>query len=75
MFYELQKVLVIESYKVIDLHEFAKMCRYINQTLRDVNNKFRNIEEDFNNDDNADDVEREEVIVIVNSNQNNQNTD
>jgi vacuolar-type H+-ATPase subunit I/STV1 len=75
MSYELQKVFATESYKVIDLHEFAKICRYIDQTLRDVNNKFRNIREDFNNDDNADDVESEEVIVIVNSNQINQNID
>jgi hypothetical protein len=58
MFYELQKTLVIESYKTIDLHEFAKMCRYTDQTLRDVNNKFRNIKKNFNND-----VEREEIIV------------
>jgi hypothetical protein len=36
MSYELQKVLVIESYKVIDLHEFVKMCRYTDQTLKDV---------------------------------------
>jgi hypothetical protein len=64
MSYELQKVLAIESYKVIDLHEFVKMCRYTDQTLRYVNNKFRNIREDF-----ANDAEREEVIVIVNSNQ------
>jgi hypothetical protein len=50
------------------------MCRYTNQTLRDVNNKFRNIKEDF--EDNADDAARnEEVIVIVNSNQDNQNND
>jgi hypothetical protein len=69
MFYELQKTLAIKFYKTIDLHEFAKMCRYIDQTLRDVNNKFKNIKEDFNND-----VEREEIIVIVNSNQNNQNS-
>jgi hypothetical protein len=75
MSYELQKVLAIESYKVIDLHEFAKICRYIDQTLRDVNNKFKNIR-DFNSDDNADDAARdEEVIVIVISNQNNQNND
>ncbi len=74
MSYELQKVLVIESYKVIDLHEFVKMCRYTNQTLKNVNNKFRNIREDF--EDNADDAARdEEVIVIVNSNQDNQNND
>jgi hypothetical protein len=69
MSYELQKTLAIESYKTIDLHEFTKMCRYTDQTLRNVNNKFRNIKEDFNND-----VEREKVIVIVNSNQNNQNS-
>jgi hypothetical protein len=47
MSYELQKVLAIESYKVSDLHKFVKMCRYIDQTLRDVNNKFWNIREDF----------------------------
>jgi hypothetical protein len=74
MSYELQKTFAIESYKVIDLHEFAKMCRYTDQTLRDVNNKFKNIR-DFNSDNNADDAEREEITVIVNSNQTNQNTD
>jgi hypothetical protein len=74
MSYELQKILAIESYKVTDLHEFAKMCRYTDQTLKNVNNKFKNIR-DFNSDDNIDDTEREEVIVIVNSNQTNQNTD
>jgi hypothetical protein len=68
MSYELQEALVIELYKVIDLYEFAKMCRYTDQTLRDVNNKFRNIKEDFVND-----AERDEVIVIINSNQINQN--
>ncbi len=74
MSYELQKVLAIESYKATDLHEFVKMCRYTDQTLRNVNNKFRNIREDF--EDNADDAARdEEVIVIVNSNQSNQNVD
>jgi hypothetical protein len=74
MSYELQKTLTIESYKTIDLHEFVKMCRYTNQTLRNVNNKFRNIRENFEN--NADDVARnEEVTVIVNSNQSNQNND
>ncbi len=73
MSYEWQKVLAIESYKVIDLHEFAKMCRYIDQTLRDVNNKFKNIR-DFNNDNNVNDAKREEIIIIVNSNQTNQNT-
>jgi hypothetical protein len=39
-----------------------------------VNNKFRNIRENF--EDNADDVARdEEIIVIVNPNQDNQNND
>jgi hypothetical protein len=66
MSYELQKALAIESYKATDLHEFVKMCRYTNQTLRDVNNKFRNIREDF-----ANEAEREEITVTVNSNQNN----
>ncbi len=66
MSYELQKTLTIESYKTTNLHKFVKMCRYTNQTFRDVNNKFRNIKEDF--EDNANDAEREKVIVIVNSN-------
>jgi hypothetical protein len=61
MFYELQKTLTIESYKATDLHEFVKMCRYMNQILRNVNNKSRR-EEFFN------DAEREEIIIIVNSN-------
>jgi hypothetical protein len=70
MSYELQKVLVTKSYKVIDLHEFVKMCRYTNQTFKNVNNKFRNIREDFENY--VDDATRdEEIIVIVNSNQDN----
>jgi hypothetical protein len=66
MSYELQKVLAIKSYKVIDLHEFVKMCRYTDQTLRDVNNKSRR--EGFSSDA----ARGEEVTVIVNSNQNNQ---
>ncbi len=65
MFYELQKTLTIKSYKTIDLHEFAKMCRYTNQTLKDVNNKSRR--EEFSDDAARD----EEITVIVNSNQNN----
>jgi hypothetical protein len=67
MFYELQRTLTIESYKTIDLHEFAKMCRYTDQILRDVNNKSRR--EEFFSDAARDD----EVIVIVNSNQNQNN--
>jgi hypothetical protein len=65
MSYELQKTLTTKFYKAIDFHEFAKMCQYIDQTLRNVNNKFRNIREDFVNS-----AKREEIIVIVNSNQN-----
>jgi hypothetical protein len=68
MSYELQKTLTIESYKATDLHEFVKMCRYTNQILRNVNNKSRR--EKF-----FDDAEREEIIIIVNSNQINQNVD
>jgi hypothetical protein len=66
MLYELQKAFAIESYKATDLHEFVKMCRYTNQTLRDVNNKSRR--EGFFSDAARD----ERVTVIVNSNQNNQ---
>jgi hypothetical protein len=66
MSYELQKAFAIESYKATDFHEFAKMCRYTNQILRNVNNKSRR--EEFFNDAARD----EEVTVIVNSNQNNQ---
>ncbi len=66
MSYELQKVFAIESYKATDLHEFVKMCRYTNQILRNVNNKSRR--EEFFSDVTRD----EEIIVIVNSNQNNQ---
>jgi hypothetical protein len=65
MSYELKKTLATKFYKAIDLHEFAKMCRYIDQTLKNVNNKFKNIREDFVNN-----AEREEITVIVNSNQN-----
>ncbi len=66
MSYELQKVFTIESYKTINLHEFAKMCRYTNQILRNVNNKSKR--EEFFNDAARD----EQIIVIVNLNQNNQ---
>ncbi len=69
----MQKALVIESYKVINLHEFVNICRYTNETLRDVNNNSRNIREDF--EDDANDAERKKVIVTINSNQINQNND
>ncbi len=64
----MQKTLTIKSYKTTDLHEFVKMCRYTNQILSNVNNKSRR-EEFF------DDAEREEIIIIVNSNQINQKID
>jgi uncharacterized protein YktA (UPF0223 family) len=63
MSYELQKILVIELYKAIDLHEFVKMCRYTNQILRNVDNKSRR-EEFF-----SDAARDHKMIVIVNSNQ------
>jgi hypothetical protein len=63
MSYELQKVFAIESYKATDLHEFVKMCRYIDQTLKNVDNKSRR--EDFNNDDNVDDAERKCRILLT----------
>ncbi len=66
MSYELQKALATESYKATDLHEFAKMCRYTNQTLRDVDNKSRNTRGGF-----ASEAERGGVTVTVNPNQNN----
>jgi hypothetical protein len=69
MSYELQKTLATKFYKAIDLHKFAKMCRYIDQTLRDVNNKSRR--EEFSSDA----ARNDELTVIVNSNQNNQIVD
>jgi hypothetical protein len=74
MSYELQKTLAIESYKATDLHEFAKMCRYTDQTLRDVDNKSRNVRGGFGG--NAGSAARGGgVTVIVNPNQSNQNND
>jgi hypothetical protein len=43
MFWDLQKILASNIYKAIDLYEFVKLCQYIDQTLRDVKSKFRNI--------------------------------
>ncbi len=74
MSYELQKALATESYKATDLHEFAKMCRYTDQTLRDVDNKSRNTRGGFGG--NAGDAARGGgVTVTVNPNQGNQNND
>jgi hypothetical protein len=41
MFYELQKSLASETYRAIDLYEFAKLCQFIDQTLREVDVKYR----------------------------------
>jgi hypothetical protein len=46
MFWDLQKTLVFDIYKTIDLYEFARLCQFTDQTLRDVNIKFRNIREE-----------------------------
>jgi hypothetical protein len=66
MLYELQKTFVIELYKTTDLHKFVKMCRYIDQTLRNINNKSRR--KDFNDNNNVINIKREKIIIIVNSN-------
>ncbi len=47
MFWNLQKTLTSNIYKVIDLYEFVRLCQFIDQILRDVDNKTRN----FNRDD------------------------
>jgi hypothetical protein len=47
MFWDLQKTLTSNIYKITDLYEFARLCQFIDQTLRDVDNKTRN----FNRDD------------------------
>ncbi len=43
----MQKVLTFDIYKTIDLYEFVKLCQYIDQTLRDVNIKFRNTRNNY----------------------------
>jgi hypothetical protein len=47
MFWNLQRTLIFDIYKTIDLYEFARLCQFIDQTLRDVNIKFRNIREEY----------------------------
>ncbi len=42
----MQRTLTFDIYKTIDLYEFARLCQFIDQTLRDVNIKFRNINRD-----------------------------
>jgi hypothetical protein len=46
MFWDLQKTLISNIYKAIDLYEFVRLCQFIDQTLRDVNNKTRNANRD-----------------------------
>ncbi len=46
MFWDLQRTLTSDIYKAIDLYEFARLCQFIDQTLRDVNSKARNINRD-----------------------------
>jgi hypothetical protein len=47
MFWYLQRTLVFDIYKTIDLYEFVRLYQFIDQTLRDVNIKFRNIREEY----------------------------
>ncbi len=42
----MQKTLTFDIYKTINLYEFARLCQFIDQTLRDVNIKFKNINQD-----------------------------
>ncbi len=56
-----KKFLLLNHIK-LSICNFAKLYRYTNQTLRDVNNKFRNIKKDFEDND----IKREKVIVIIN---------
>jgi hypothetical protein len=46
MFWDLQRTLTSNIYKTIDLYEFARLCQFIDRTLRDVNSKARNINRD-----------------------------
>ncbi len=50
MSFELQKALAFDIYKAIDLYEFVKLCQFTDQTLRDVNIKFRNVREEYEED-------------------------
>jgi hypothetical protein len=58
----LQKTLASNIYKAIDLYEFARLCQFIDQTLRDVDSKAKNINRD----------EYEESESISRNNLNNQ---
>jgi hypothetical protein len=39
-------MLTFDIYKTIDLYKFARLCQFIDQTLRDMNIKFKNINRD-----------------------------
>lgn len=39
MSFDLQKTLASDVYKATDLHEFARLCQFTDQTLRDVESK------------------------------------
>jgi PDZ domain-containing secreted protein len=54
MFWDLQKTLTSNIYKITDLYEFARLCQFIDQILRNVNNKTRN----FNRDDYEESISR-----------------
>ncbi len=62
MFWDLQRTLTSDIYKAIDLYEFARLCQFIDQTLRDVNSKAKYINRD----------EYEESESISRNNLNNQ---
>ncbi len=47
MFWDLQKILTFDIYKKIDLYKFARLCQFIDQTLRDVDTKFSNIKREY----------------------------
>ncbi len=47
MFWNLQRTLTFDIYKTIDLYKFARLCQFIDQTLWDVNIKFKNTKDDY----------------------------
>jgi hypothetical protein len=64
MSWDLQKTLASDIYKAIDLYEFVCLCQFIDQTLRDVDNKIRNV--------NRDEYEKSESESVSRSSSNNQ---
>jgi hypothetical protein len=46
MFWDLQNTLTSNIYKTTNLYEFARLCQFIDQTLRDVDTKIRNVSRD-----------------------------